>query len=288
MEKKMRKKMELCLKSPAKINLFLDVLRKKTDGYHEIRTIFAELELCDIINFTLTEKDSIKILSNIDSLNNKENLIYKVAFFIKQKYNVKRGVTINLEKKIPISAGLGGGSSNAATTIKALSKLWQLNLTANQQHQIAARFGSDINFFLQGGTCLGENRGEQITPLTSHEINNILLINPGFAISSKTAYQLVEIDRENSDWKILKRAFEPELCFNKLEKCIRTKFKAIDEDLNYLTKNGANKAILSGSGATMIAFCPDNSTAKKLAQHYSKIGYWNYITKTKGVQNEHY
>ena len=277
----MKKQTGHCLKSPAKINLFLDVLGKTANGYHEIRTVFADLELCDIINFTLTEKDDIKILSNIDSLNNKENLIYKVAFFIKHKYNVKRGVAINLEKKIPISAGLGGGSSNAATSIKALSELWQLNLTAKEQHEIAAQFGSDINFFLQGGTCLGENRGEQITPLPNLEIDNILLINPRFDISSKTAYQLVKNDQENKDWEVFKEGFRPEFCYNKLEKGIRNRFKVIDEDLNYLAHNGASKAILSGSGATMIAFCPNDTTAKELAQHYSKQGYWNFITKTK-------
>jgi len=288
MVRKMRKKTELCLKSPAKINLFLDVLREKSNGFHEIRTVFTELELCDLINFTLTEKDSIKILSNLDSLNNKENLVYKIAFFIKQKYNVQRGVEITLEKNIPISAGLGGGSSNAATTIKALSELWQLQLTPKQQHEIAAKFGSDINFFLQGGTCLGEDRGEQITPLSNLEIENILLINPGFAISSKTAYELVELNGENRDWDFFKSTFNPETCFNKLEVGIRQKFAVIDRELNFLEENGANKAILSGSGATMIAFFPDRKTAEKLAQHYSKQNYWNYITKTKGVQNEHY
>lgn len=277
----MKKLTEFCLKSPAKINLFLDVLGYKTNGYHEIRTIFAELEFCDIIKFTLTEREDIKILSNQDSLNNKENLIYKVAFFIKKIYNVKRGVKINLKKNIPISAGLGGGSSNAATTIKALSKLWELNLSLDEQHEIAEKFGSDINFFLQGGTCLGENRGEKITPLPSFEIENILLINPGFEISSKTAYELVKITEENSIWEKFLKKFNPKYCFNKLEEGIRKKFKVIAKDLDYLKVNGATNAILSGSGATMIAFCSNYKTAEKLAQHYSKQGYWNYITKTK-------
>ena len=112
----------LKIDSSAKINLFLDVLSKRSDGYHQIRTIFSEIELSDTINFALTKKGTIKLLSNKDFVSAKKNLIYKVAIFIKKKYSVKFGVEIELQKNIPISAGMGGGSSNAASTIIALSE----------------------------------------------------------------------------------------------------------------------------------------------------------------------
>ncbi|MCK4654488.1 MAG: 4-(cytidine 5'-diphospho)-2-C-methyl-D-erythritol kinase [Candidatus Cloacimonetes bacterium] len=280
MEKKKIK--NLHLSSSAKINLFLDVLFKRPDTYHQIRTIFSEIELYDNINFTLTKNCDIKILSAKDFVNAKENLIYKVALFIKEKYEVTDGVNIVLEKNIPISAGLGGGSSNAAQTILALSDLWDLNLTEIEMHQIAKNFGSDINFFLKGGCVLGEGRGQIIKSIDYIEIDNILLVNPGFEIPSKEAYEAVNISKkENTDWEKLMHFKDTSYCYNKLEEGVCKKYPVIKQIIEYLQNNGANKVILSGSGATVIGFCPDRKTAEKLSKYYSKKGYWNYITKTK-------
>jgi 4-diphosphocytidyl-2-C-methyl-D-erythritol kinase len=276
------KKKTLRISSSAKINLFLDVLSKRSDGYHQIRTIFSEIELADIITFVLTKKDTVKILSDINFVSAKENLIYKVAIFIKDKYNVKFGVKIELQKNIPISAGMGGGSSNAASTIVALSKLWNLKLSKDEMHKIAKNFGSDINFFLEGGCALGENRGEKIFQLKQIELDNIFLVNPGFGISSKEAYEIVSIDGyENDDWKKLIEQKNIQLCFNKLQDGVCKKYPEIQEIINYLLENGAEQAMLSGSGATIIGFCSDRATAEKFSIYYSDMGYWNYITKTK-------
>lgn len=273
---------ELKTSSSAKINLFLDVLSKRPDGYHQIRTIFTEIELADIINFALTKKGTVKILSDKDFVSPKENLIYKVAIFIKERYNVKFGVKINLQKNIPIAAGLGGGSSNAASTILALSRLWNLNLSKQEMHEIAENFGSDINFFLEGGCSLGENRGEKITNLNSFDIDNIFLVNPGFEISSKEAYEKVQIDKhENDNWEKLIDDEDVNFCYNKLQKGICLKYPLIQQIINELNENGAELAMLSGSGATIIGFCPDKATAEKFSKYYSDKGYWNYITKTK-------
>ncbi|MBT3755113.1 MAG: 4-(cytidine 5'-diphospho)-2-C-methyl-D-erythritol kinase [Candidatus Cloacimonetes bacterium] len=283
------KKKNLRISSSAKINLFLDVLAKRPDGYHQIRTIFSEIGLADILNFALTKKGSVKILSDRDFVSVKENLIYKVAVFIKEKYNVKFGVEINLQKIIPISAGMGGGSSNAASTIMALSELWDLDLPKEEMHEIAKNFGSDINFFLEGGCALGENRGEKISYLKQIQLDNIFLVNPGFGVSSKEAYDAVLLDNhENNNWTKLIEEENTLWCFNKLQEGVSKKFPEIKKILEHLLENGAEQAILSGSGATVIGFCPDRITAEKFSEHYSDIGYWNYITKTKGVQNEHY
>ena len=275
--------------SYAKINLFIDVLAKLDSGYHQIRTIFSEIDLCDKLNFVLTKKGSIKILTNKDFVSVENNLIYKVAIFIKQKYNVQCGAEIELEKNIPISAGLGGGSSNAAHTILALSQLWDLNLSKTEMHQIAEIFGSDINFFLEGGTALGENRGEIISLQNDLEIENIFLINPGFEISSKEAYQLVNISTENQNWSKILTKKDMRFCFNKLEEEISRKYPVIKNIIDDLKDNGASNAILSGSGATIIGFCPDFQTAQKFETYYSKKGFWNIITKTKRrIQNGNY
>ena len=276
------KRKNLRISSSAKINLFLDVLSKRFDGYHQIRTIFSEIGLSDIINFALTKKDAIKILSDRNFVSTKENLIYKVAIFMKERYKVKFGVEIKLQKKIPLSAGMGGGSSNAASTIIALSELWELDLSKEEMHKIAVNFGSDINFFLEGGCALGENRGEKISPLKQIELDNLFLVNPGFEISSNEAYESVILDNhENDNWTKLIENEDIQWCYNKLQDGVCKKYPEIQKIIDHLLENGAEQAILSGSGATIIGFCPDRITTEKFSIYYSDIGYWNYITKTK-------
>lgn len=273
----------LKLNSYAKINLFLDVLGKREDGYHEIRTVFNEIGLCDTLNYTLTKKEEVKILTNKDFVKADENLIYKIAIFLKKRYNVEYGVTVELEKNIPVAAGLGGGSSNAATTIEALSNLWKLNIAPKEKHEIASLFGSDINFFLEGGCALGEGRGEIITPLEDIEINHVFLVNPGFGIPSWEAYKAVKTsETANENWQDFLETRDIKLCSNKLEEGIRQLYPEIDQIINYLENNGAKKAMLSGSGATIIAFCSDQETTEEFCSFYSGKGYWNFSTKTKG------
>ena len=220
-------------------------------------------------------------MTDTDFVSVKENLIYKVAIFINNNYNVKDGVVIELEKNIPISGGLGGGSSNAAQTIIALNELWDLNLSVVEQHEIAREFGSDINFFLTGGTALGEGRGEQINQIQDIDIDNIFLVNPGFGISSKEAYQEVSIpEKEQEDWRLLQDTGNVEYCHNTLESGICRLYPEIQTTINYMQNNGAVKAMLSGSGATMIGFCPNRNIAEKFSRHFSKKKYWNCITKT--------
>ena len=276
------KTQKLRIKSYAKINLFLDVLRKREDGFHDIRSIFSEIELFDKINFILTKKDDVSILTNKDFVSVKNNLIYRVAIIIKNKYNVSSGVKVELEKNIPIAAGLGGGSSNAAATIIALSQLWELNLSKKEMHAIASELGSDINFFLEGECQMGVGRGEQVSPLPGINLDHIFLVNPGFAISSKEAYQAVTPNNEpHKGWQNLLYSSNSRYCFNALEKEICHLYPQIKEIIDYLKNNGADKAILSGSGATVIAFCPDANTARKFADFFSAKNYWSYITKTK-------
>ncbi len=194
---------------------------------------------------------------------------------------MKNGVKIELKKIIPVSAGLGGGSSNAAQTIKALSELWQLHLTSDEMNEIAGQFGSDINFFLHGGTALGEGKGDRISILNDIPIENIFLVNPGFGISSREAYEAVKISKtRNSNWKNLLKEKDVKYCYNDLEKGVSKRYPEIYEIINYLENNGASKSMLSGSGATIIGFCPDRKTTEEFQKYYSKKNYWNCVTKT--------
>ncbi len=219
-------------------------------------------------------------MANTDFVSLEKNLIYKVAIFIQKKHNVLNGAKIDLQKNIPVAAGLGGGSSNAAQTILALNEIWKLNLTEAEINSLAAKFGSDINFFLQGGTALGEGRGEEIKRLDDLEIENILLVNPGFEISSKEAYQAVNVSNPNENWEKLLQNKDVKYCFNKLEEGVIQLYPEIGDTLNFMQNNGTKKAMLSGSGATMIGFCPDRATAENLSEYFTRKKYWNCITKT--------
>lgn len=276
------KERSLSLDSHAKINLFLEVVSKRPDGYHNIRTIFQEIALSDTINFTLTKNRDIRILTNKHFVSLEENLIYKVAVFIQNQYSVLNGVAVELVKNIPISAGLGGGSSNAATTVLALSELWDLNLSEKEMHQIAAKFGSDINFFLHGGTSLGEGRGEQISCLENIFIDNIFLVKPPFGISSREAYDEVIIypNSESNLNKFLDNG-DTVYCQNQLEKGIVLLYPEVRKIIDQVKLLGASNAILSGSGSTIIGFCSNHMIAESLSDYYSKRGYWNCITKSK-------
>jgi 4-diphosphocytidyl-2-C-methyl-D-erythritol kinase len=229
----------------------------------------------------LTKNKGVQILTDTDFVSLKRNLIYKVAIFIQEKYNVNKGVVVELEKNIPISGGLGGGSSNAAQTIIALDKLWDLNLTEKDKHEIAQKFGSDINFFLIGGTALGEERGELIKEVRDIDIDNIFLVNPGFGVSSREAYQAMEIrENENLNWKLLLESGNVKFCHNALEPGISSVYPEIQATIDFMRRNGATKAMLSGSGATMIGFCPNRKIADEFSEYFNKKKYWNCITKT--------
>jgi len=271
------------LPSYAKINLFLDVLEKMEDGYHKINTLFSEITLHDTIKFSLTRYPEIKLLTEHEGLRRQDNLVYQVAVFIQAKYSVLNGARIVLQKNIPIAAGLGGGSSNAATTIIGLNKLWRLQLSDDEQHQIARRFGSDIAFFLHGYQAIGTNRGEVIEPLTDSdfEIENILLVNPNFHILSSEAYELVKITQPKVNLKTLLHSKNPELCYNKLEEGILEKYPVLQEIRQALLDNGARKSILSGSGATMVGFFHDIDSCTQAQNNLSKYGFWTHITSTR-------
>ncbi|MFA6910209.1 MAG: 4-(cytidine 5'-diphospho)-2-C-methyl-D-erythritol kinase, partial [Candidatus Cloacimonadaceae bacterium] len=179
--------------SYAKINLFLEILGRLPGNYHQVNTVLSSIDLFDSIKYALTKSRAIILWSSIAELDGQSNLIYRIAKYLQDEYKVDCGVDIHLKKRIPIAAGLGGGSSNAANAIESLDRLWQLNLDPAAKERIAAMFGSDINFFLHGGTALGENRGEKISPMDDIKIDNILLVNPGIAISAGTAYGAVEL-----------------------------------------------------------------------------------------------
>ncbi|MFY9553939.1 MAG: 4-(cytidine 5'-diphospho)-2-C-methyl-D-erythritol kinase [Blastocatellia bacterium] len=191
------------IRSYAKINWTLDVLFKREDGYHELRTIYQTVSLHDQLVIGETDH-TIEILCNDPRVPCDEtNLVFKAANLLRKAAGTSQGARIEIEKRIPVAAGLGGGSSNAAVTLLALKKLWQVDIDERELIGLAAALGSDVPFFLIGGTALGISRGEEVYPMEEVGCDHLLLVNPGFAVSTRAAYEkLSRLTRSGSAFNI--------------------------------------------------------------------------------------
>lgn len=267
------------LASYAKINLFLEILAKRPDGYHQIETLLCSVSVCDTLKYALTKKPGLKLWSNLPEMAAADNLILRIANYLADKYKPDQGVEIFLDKKIPVAAGLGGGSSNAANALIALNSLWGLNLTQAELESVAAGFGSDICFFLTGGTAWATERGEQIEPRDDLEISNILLVNPGIGISSSRAYQLSPIP-SSGQRRHFRQPNWHKCLFNRLEAAVRLEYPVVDQLLTDLYEQGANAALMSGSGATCFGIFDDAGKMSSCQGHFERQGFWTQITRT--------
>jgi 4-diphosphocytidyl-2-C-methyl-D-erythritol kinase len=246
--------------SPAKINLGLRILGKRPDGYHAIETILLMLDLCDWLSFRANDLGTIALTCSPPTLPTDErNLIMRAARSLQQAKHVSQGVTITLEKHIPIAAGLGGGSSNAGTALLALNHAWGLHCPMPVLHHLAAQLGSDVPFFLNGPTALAAGRGEVLSPIPSPPLTGVL-VNPGFGVSAGWAYgqfggRSLATDRTMA---IIRRALQDQdlsllaaAIVNDLEPGVAAAYPVIREMQAALRTVGAVATFLSGSGPTV-------------------------------------
>ena len=175
----------LSLKAPAKINWFLHVYSLRKNGYHDIKSLIQKISLYDILTFEPSKDLTVITDAQIQK---EENLVYKAGVLLRNEYRINMGAEIHLYKNIPVAAGLGGGSSDAAITLVGLNKLWSLELSIRELCGIAEQLGSDVPFFLYGQLALVEGRGEKITPIKAEKKYNLLLVKPHISISTKWAY----------------------------------------------------------------------------------------------------
>jgi 4-diphosphocytidyl-2-C-methyl-D-erythritol kinase len=275
-------------KSPCKVNLLLNILGKRADGFHELETIMQPVNFCDELAFA-RGGNGVQLSCSEKSLpTDSKNLVFRAAADFLAAAGISDGVKIHLEKRIPLAAGLGGGSGNAATTLLGLNELFGQPLAMGKLFELAAALGSDIPFFLQAKPALATGRGEKIQPLGNFSALSggaFLLIHPGFGISTPWAYQNLarfpkalngEIGRAQKLISLLQAADLKTAggkFYNALEAPALEKFPALELFQEFLRANGALAALMSGSGSTTFAVAENLSAAEALAEKFkSKFG----------------
>lgn len=265
----------------AKINLSLRVLGRRTDGFHEIRTIFQTISLRDSLAFEPIESDRIEFSCEAaDSLadsarapNDESNLVYKAAQALRERYGLSLGAKIRLEKRIPAQAGLGGGSSDAAAALLGLSHLWKLKTSKSDLYELGARIGSDVPFFFYGGTALGTGTGTKIEPLEDFPKKPLLVVVPGVGVSTAEAYKALNVSALTkvgraanlsvSRAKAQKEDHLHELMRNDFEAVVMVSRPEIGRARDSLLRAGAREAMLSGSGSSVFGVFDDNEKADR-------------------------
>ncbi|WP_404335700.1 4-(cytidine 5'-diphospho)-2-C-methyl-D-erythritol kinase [Planococcus rifietoensis] len=249
----------LYIKAPAKINLTLDVLYKRPDNYHEIEMIMTTVDLADRIGLQGTAK-GIHIQSADRFVpNDSRNLAYQAAQLIKDTFNIKTGVIISLDKQIPVAAGLAGGSSDAAATLKGLNQLWQLNLSLDELAELGAKIGSDVSFCVYGGTALATGRGEVIEELPAPPHCWVILAKPSLGVSTADVYGAFDPDKaDHPDTRAMIAALREgdyeAMCDNlgnALESVTMNMHPEVGQIKEQMIKFGADAVLMSGSGPTV-------------------------------------
>ncbi len=265
--------LKLRVKAPAKINLSLDVLYKREDGYHELEMVMTTVDLADRLELELLDEDQIVIHSHTRFVpNNEKNLAYKAAKMLKDRFRIQKGVAITIEKNIPVAAGLGGGSSDAAGVLRGLNKLWDLNLPMDELAALGAEIGSDVPFCVYGGTALAKGRGEIITPLPPPPSCWVILAKPDIGVSTAEVYRHLKLDEiyhpntEEMIRAIHNHDFEG-ICNNLgnvLETVTFELYPEVKQLKEAMIRFGAESVLMSGSGPTVFALIRHDSRMKRI------------------------
>ncbi len=270
--------------APAKINLYLEIINKRPDGYHNIESVMHTVSLFDILEFTELQEDKIELIcDNTELIDTKKNLVYKAAKKFKEHYNVNRGVKIKLTKNIPTGAGLGGGSSDAAATIVALNKIWKINDSTKNLELLSSCLGADVPFFITGGTAKISGIGDIVEKIKTDLSFDFILVKPNFGVSTPYAYSKIKfpltnirkIDRIIGDLEKGVFDFESakDLFFNRFEDFIFDEYQEIKQIRNVLENFGC-ASLMSGSGATVFGLIRDRKNIDFILNELKKYG-WN-------------
>lgn len=261
------------LKALAKVNLGLDVIRKREDGYHEVRMIMQTINLYDKIYIKKTEKSGIQLQTNLPYLpNNENNLVYKAVKLLMDEFQIEEGIYINLEKHIPVAAGMAGGSSDAAAALVGINKLFGMKLSKKQLMERAVKLGADVPYCIMRGTALSEGIGEILTPLPPAPKCHVLIAKPVINVSTKMVYENLKIDqlKQHPDIDGMIRAIREQDLYGvaeRLENVLETvtikEYPIIEQIKSMMIKEGAIGSIMSGSGPTVFGLFDDRNKAEK-------------------------
>lgn len=273
---------KIVIKAMAKINLGLDVIRKRTDGYHEVRMVMQSVNLYDTLTFTKSDEKGITLTANKREIPlDERNLIYKAADLLYKKYSMPEGVRIHLDKKIPMAAGMAGGSTDAAAALTGMNQLFELGISQEELCGLGVKIGADVPYCIMGGTVLAEGIGEILTPLPPAPDCFLVIAKPGIDVSTKYVYENLHADKltchpdidgmvravSNQDRRGIAAAMG-----NVLETVTVQEYPVIDEIKKFMKENGAVNSLMSGSGPTVFAIMENAEKAERLKQSLAETG----------------
>lgn len=287
------------LRAFAKINLGLDILRKREDGYHEVRMIMQTIQMYDVLEMKKVKKPGISLSVNYPYIPSDErNLVYKAAKLLMDEFQVKEGVDIRLEKFIPVAAGMAGGSSDAAAAMVGINHLFKLGLSEKDLMDRAVNIGADVPYCIMRGTALAEGIGEKLTRIAQVPDCYVLIGKPGIGVSTKTAYESLQLDKIQSHPDIdgMVRDIEngnllamTDKMGNVFESGIIGKYPVIGEIKDLMEANGALKAMMSGSGPTVFGIFDDREKMEAAAAvlRQSNLAKTVFATEVTKVRERH-
>ena len=281
----------MTLKALAKINLGLDVLGRRDNGYHDVRMVMQTIYLYDNVTLTKTESAGIQLETNLFYLPVDEtNIAYKAAKLLMDEFHIQEGVRITLEKHIPVSAGMAGGSSNAAAVLVGMNRLFSLGLSQKELMERGVRLGADVPYCIMRGTALAEGIGEVLSPLPPLPKCHILVAKPGISVSTKVVYEKLDSKpiEEHPDIDSIIKGLEKEdlaqvanSMGNVLERVTIEDYPVIEEIKNVMKEAGALSSMMSGSGPTVFGLFEDRAAAKKAQEILRKKNLAKQIYLTK-------
>lgn len=281
----------ITMRAYAKINLGLDVLRKREDGYHEVKMIMQSVNLYDTLIIKKIKENKVQVRTNLPYLpTDQRNLVYRAANLFKERMHIGEGIQITLNKRIPVAAGLAGGSSDAAAALKGLNELFTAGLTTDELMKLGVSLGADVPYCIMLGTALSEGIGEILTSIKPMPDCSILLVKPDISVSTKYVYENLKLDPSVIHPNIpgMLQAIEKEDLLkltatmdNILQTVTVKDYPIIEEIKEKMKRNGALTSLMSGSGPTVFGIFNDPDMAEKARQYFknARLGRQIFLTK---------
>lgn len=286
--------LKLMEKAPAKINLALDVLFKRPDGYHEVEMVMTTVDLADRIELTEIGNSEIRIVSHNRFVpDDNRNLAYQAASLLKERYRINKGVSIAIEKNIPVAAGLAGGSSDAAATLRGLNRLWNLGLSLDELAELGAEIGSDVSFCVYGGTALAKGRGEKITHLPVPPKCWVILAKPTIGVSTADVYKRLKLENVSHPNVLamisaINHNDYDQLCSNlgnMLEQVTLPLYPEVANIKEQMKTFGADAVLMSGSGPTVFGLVEHDSRMQRIYNGLRGFCHQVYAVRMLGDRN---